>query len=330
MATNIQVRDFLTSRRARLTPEAAGLPVYGGNRRVPGLRREEVALLAGVSVDYYNRFERGNLAGVSASVLDAVARALQLDEAELAHLHDLARAANTAPTKRRRSSPAQLQPAVVRLLDAITDAPAWVRNDRHDILAMNQLGRALYAPVLRDPRRPANTARFLFLDPAARNFFADWAKAASDSVAILRSAAGRNPYDKDLTELVGELSTRSEEFRNRWAAHDVRFHRTGLKRLRHPVVGEFDLEFEAMTLTSDPDLTFVAYTAERGTASADALRMLASWAATQDRERAADETTAHGSPGTSTAEPAEPAAHTPYLDRPGAARRWSAATRKKD
>ena len=284
MAANAQVRDFLTSRRARITPEAAGMPLYGANRRVPGLRREEVALLAGVSVDYYNRLERGNLAGVSDSVLDAIARALHLDEAELAHLHDLARAASTTPTKRRRRSTAQLRPAVVRLVEAMSDVPAWVRNDRHDILTINQLGRALYAPVLRDPRRPANTARFTFLDPAAHDFFGDWQKTASDVVAILRSAAGRNPYDRDLTDLVGELSTRSEEFRTRWAAHDVRFHRTGRKVLRHPVVGELDLEFEAMSLTSDPDLTFVAYTAEPGTASADALRVLASWAATQDRE----------------------------------------------
>lgn len=289
MATDHQVRDFLTSRRARLTPEAAGLPAYGSNRRVTGLRREEVALLSGVSVDYYNRLERGNLAGVSDHVLDAVARALQLDEAELAHLHDLARAANTAPRKRRRTSPATLRPAVVRLVEAMTDVPAWVRNDRHDILTINRLGRALYAPVLADPRRPANTARFVFLDPAAPGFFADWEKTASDTVAILRSAAARNPYDRDLTDLVGELSTRSEEFRARWAAHDVRFHRTGRKTLHHPVVGELDLEFEAMTLTSDPDLTFVAYSAEPGTVSADALRMLASWAATQDQEHPSDQ-----------------------------------------
>jgi transcriptional regulator with XRE-family HTH domain len=288
MATNPQVREFLTSRRARVTPEMAGLPAFGGHRRVPGLRREEVALLAGVSVDYYNRLERGNLAGVSDSVLDAVARALQLDEAERAHLHDLALAASTTPTKRRRSSPVQIRPAVVRLVEAMTDVPAWVRNDRHDILIINRLGRALYAPVLRDTGRPANTARFVFLDPVAHDFFADWEKTASDCVAILRSAAGRNPYDRDLTDLVGELSTRSEEFRTRWAAHDVRFHRTGRKVLRHPVVGELDLEFEAMTLTSDPDLTFVAYTAA-GSASADALSMLASWAATQDHEDAAGE-----------------------------------------
>lgn len=288
MAANVQVRDFLTSRRGRVTPEMAGLPVYGGNRRVPGLRREEVALLAGVSVDYYNRLERGNLAGVSDGVLDSVARALRLDEAEHAHLHDLARAASTTPTKRRRRSPAQARPAVVRLVEAMTDVPAWVRNDRHDILTINRLGRALYAPVLRDQRSPANTARFVYLDPAAHDFFADWDKVAYDVVAILRSAAGRNPYDRDLTDLVGELSTRSEEFRTRWAAHDVRFHRTGRKVLRHPVVGELDLEFEAMTLTSDPDLTFVAYTAEPGSATADALRVLASWAATQDLERTSD------------------------------------------
>lgn len=276
------VREFLASRRARITPDKAGLPAYGGNRRVPGLRREEVALLAGVSVDYYVRMERGNLSGVSHSVLDAVATALQLDEAEREHLFDLARRfAETAPV-RRKHTPQRIRPVVQQVLDAITDAPAWVRNARHDLLAANRLARALYAPLLADPHRPANNARFVFLDPAGRDFFPDWDRAADDIAAMLRSEAGRNPHDKDLTDLIGELTTRSAEFSRRWAAHDVRFHRTGRKCIHHPVVGDLQLNFEAMSLASDPDLTMLVYTADPGTATADALRFLASWAATQE------------------------------------------------
>jgi len=283
MDPRAEIREFLRSRRARITPQQAGLPVYGGNRRVSGLRREEVAMLAGVSVDYYVRMERGNLAGASDSVLEALARALQLDEAEQDHLFDLARKSTATPATRRRSAPKQVSPVIQQVLDAVTEAPAWVRNDRHDILAANLLARALYAPVLADPRRPANTARFVYLDPASMDFYPDWERVADDIAAILRSTAGRNPHDKALTELIGELSTRSETFRTRWAAHDVRFHRTGLKRLHHPVVGDLELNFEAMEFPSDPGLTMVVYTATPGTASADGLKLLASWAATQEQ-----------------------------------------------
>jgi transcriptional regulator with XRE-family HTH domain len=276
-----EVREFLSSRRARITPEQAGLPVYGGNRRVKGLRREEVAMLAGVSIDYYVRMERGNLSGASESVLDALARALQLDEAEREHLFALARAAEPGP-RSRRIPPTTVRPVVQQVLDAITDAPAWVRNDRHDIVAMNRLGRALYAPVLADPRRPANTTRFVYLDPAARDFFVDWDRIANDAAAMLRLEAGRNPHDRKLIELVGELSTRSEVFRKRWASHDVQFHRSGRKRLRHPVVGELDLNYESMELPSEPGLTLNVYTAAPDTPTADGLKMLASWAATQE------------------------------------------------
>ncbi|MGW5160460.1 helix-turn-helix transcriptional regulator [Nonomuraea wenchangensis] len=275
-----EVREFLSSRRARITPEQAGLPVYGGNRRVKGLRREEVAMLAGVSIDYYVRLERGNLSGASDSVLDALARALQLDEAEREHLFALARAAG--PGRRRRATPTRVRPVVQQVLDAITEGPAWVRNGRHDIVAMNQLARALYAPVLADPRRPANTTRFLYLDEAAREFFVDWDRIANDAAAMLRLEAGRNPQDRALIELVGELSTRSELFRRRWASHDVQYHRSGMKRLRHPVVGRLDLDFESMELPSDPGLNLNVYTAARGTPTADGLKLLASWAATQD------------------------------------------------
>ncbi|QYN38959.1 helix-turn-helix transcriptional regulator [Pseudonocardia sp. DSM 110487] len=274
-----EVREFLSSRRARITPEQAGLPAYGGNRRVEGLRREEVAMLAGVSVDYYVRMERGNLSGASESVLDALAHALQLDEAEREHLFTLARTAGTSP-RRRRTTPTTVRPAIQQVLDAITDAPAWVRNGRHDIMAMNRFARALYAPVLADPRRPANTARFVYLDAAAPEFFVDWERVASDAAAMLRLEAGRNPNDPELITLIGELSTRSEIFRQRWASHDVQFHRSGRKRLRHPVVGELDLNFESMELPSEPGLFLNVYTATPGSPSADALKMLASWAAT--------------------------------------------------
>jgi transcriptional regulator with XRE-family HTH domain len=186
-----EIREFLVSRRARITPQHAGLLAYGANRRVKGLRREEVAMLAGVSVDYYTRLERGNLAGASESVLDALARALQLDEAERAHLFDLARAANASPSSRRRPSSNRIRPGVQRVLDAMTGAPAWIRNGRADVLATNALGRALYAPVFDVPARPANTARFTFLSPRAKEFYRDWDRSARDMVAVLRAAAGR-------------------------------------------------------------------------------------------------------------------------------------------
>ena len=284
MDNRAQVREFLISRRERISPAQAGLPAYGGsNRRVKGLRREEVALLAGVSIDYYVRMERGNLTGASDAVLDGIASALQLDEAERAHLFDLARAAQPAPPRQRRRKTSGVTDGIQQILDAITDAPAWVRNARHDMLAANRLARALYAPVLADPRRPANNARFVYLDPAAREFFADWERAADDIAAMLRSEAGSNPHDKQLVELIGELSTRSEEFRSRWAAHNVRFHRTGHKCIHHPVVGILDLDFEAMDFPAHPGLTLLAYTAAAGTPTADSIKMLASWAATAEQ-----------------------------------------------
>ena len=277
------IRDFLTSRRGRISPEQAGLPTFGGHRRVPGLRREEAALLAGVSIDYYTRLERGNLSGVSDSVLESLSRALQLDEAEQGHLFDLARAATAGPRARRGPVQERIRPTVQRLLDAMTGAPAYVRNGRLDILAANPLGRALYAPVFDSPGRPVNTARFTFLNPRSAEFYTDWERVAGDAVAILRASAGANPYDRALTDLVGELSTRSEEFRTRWAAHNVKFHRTGRKRVHHPVVGDLELDFESLDLPADPGLRVTTYTAEPGSASADGLTLLASWAATVDR-----------------------------------------------
>lgn len=278
-----EVKEFLSSRRARLTPDAIGLPVYGGNRRVPGLRREEVAMLTGVSVDYYVRLERGNLAGASESVLDALARTLQLDEAERQYLFDLARAAGPSRRAPKRKS-TEVRPAVRQVLDAMADAPAWVRNGRHDILAANRMGRALYAPVFDDPRTPVNTTRFTYLNPAAREFWRDYDRIANDAASMLRLEAGRNPHDPELMKLVGELSMHSELFRQRWASHDVVFHRSGIKRLHHPVVGDLDLDFESMELPSEPGLVMNVYTAPAGSPSADGLRVLASWAATQEFE----------------------------------------------
>src|SRR5689334_8955001 len=206
MDTKREIQEFLTSRRARLTPTQAGVRTFGsGPRRVPGLRREEVASLAGVSIAYYTKLERGDTAGVSDTVLQSLARALQLDDAERAHLFDLARAVDPAVAPRRRRRPAQqLRPGVQRLLDAIA-TPAYVRNGRMEILGANRLGEALYAQMFAGPRRPVNSARFCFLDAGARTFFVDWEKTADDCVAVLHGEAGRDPYDRDLSDLVGEL-----------------------------------------------------------------------------------------------------------------------------
>ncbi len=278
-----EIRDFLSSRRARITPEQTGLPAYGGNRRVKGLRREEVALLAGISVDYYVRMERGSLAGASRGVLDAVASALQLDEAERRHLSHLARQTGKPGGVRRRRSDQTIRPALQQVLDAITDAPAWIRNGRFDVLAMNPLARALYSPVLVDVRRPANIARFLYLDSeAAQSLFIDYDQIVRDVAAKLRMEAGRNPHDSELIALVGELSTRSELFRQHWASHDVRVIRTGRKRVDHPIVGRLDLDYESMELATDPELYLNVYTAAAGTPTADGLAVLASWAASQE------------------------------------------------
>lgn len=279
MDTRTEVRDFLRTRRERLTPQQVGLPDFGGVRRVKGLRREELALVAGMSVDYYVRLERGNLSGVSESVLESLARALRLDDVEHAHLFDLARTQNASATARRRQPTNRVRPNVQRMLDAMT-APAWVRNGRSDFLAGNALARALYAPLFLDPTGMPNTARFVFLDPRGKEFWRDWYDVAGDMVAVLRAEAARSPYDRGLTDLIGELSTRSEEFRQRWAAHEVMRHRTGLKRVHHPDVGDLDLAYETMELAADPGLVFVVYSAEPGSPSDERLQLLGNLTAT--------------------------------------------------
>lgn len=281
-----EVREFLTSRRAKITPEQAGLP-SGTRRRVPGLRRSEVSALADMSVEYYAKLERGNLAGASPAVLESVARALQLDDAERAHLLHLAQAADgsDALTRPRRRRPArQWTPhrSLQWTLDAITAGPAFVRNGRMDILGTNALARAFYSDVHANPHNQANLARFTFLDSASRRFYPDWGLAADVTVAILRTEAGRNPHDKELHDLVGELSTRSDDFRTRWGAHNVRHHGTGTKNFHHHAVGDLTLAFEGLEMAAEPGLTITIYTAEPGSPSEEGLRLLASWAATQE------------------------------------------------
>jgi transcriptional regulator with XRE-family HTH domain len=294
MDNRADVREFLVSRRAKVAPEAAGV-VGGANRRVPGLRRSEVAALAGVSVEYYAKLERGAIGGASASVLDAVARALHLDDTERAHLLDLARAADGIPssgrTRRRGTRPTAPRASLQWALSAITDGVAFVRDQRQDLLATNALGRAFYSPVIGDGGRTPNLARFQFLDPAARDFYPDWDMFAQMCVAIMRSEAGRDPHDKGLQDLVGELSTRSETFRRLWGAHDVRTHGAGTKRFFHPVVGELTLAYEELAITAEPGQVLLVYTAEPGSPSSERLRLLASWAADATAVPAGDERT---------------------------------------
>jgi len=284
MDNRAEVREFLMTRRAKISPQSVGLPT-GPHRRVAGLRRSEAAALAGVSVEYYAKLERGAIAGASASVLDAVASALRLDDAERAHLLDLARAADGIPTsgrpRRRASRPAAPRPSLQWALDAITEAVAFVRDPRQNLLATNALGRAFYAPVIGDGGRTPNLARFQFLDPAAHDFYPDWDRFAEMCVAVIRAEAGRDPHDKGLQDLVGELSTRSETFRTLWAAHDVRRHGAGVKRFHHPVVGDLTLVYEELAITAEPGRVMLVYSAEPGSPDAERLRLLASWGADQ-------------------------------------------------
>ncbi|MBL0888851.1 helix-turn-helix transcriptional regulator [Myceligenerans indicum] len=285
MSTPQEAREFLVSRRAKVTPDMVGLPA-GGIRRVPGLRRGEVAVLAGVSVEYYTKLERGDLRGVSDEVVGAIASALRLDEAERAHLFDLVRHAN-ARTRARRRTPARtdVRPSLLHLVDSITEGAAVLGNTRSDIVATNTLGRALYDPVFRSQPEPVGYPRFIFLDPASRDFYPDWETVADASVASLRTVAGRDPFDRSITDLVGELSTRSEAFRTRWARHDVRLHIQGVKHMRHPMVGAVELEYNVMELPADVGLNLTVYTAAPGSESQEKLTLLAGWWISQESGR---------------------------------------------
>lgn len=282
MDNRAEVREFLVSRRAKVTPGQVGLPV-GTNRRVEGLRRIEVASLAGVSVEYYTRMERGAISGASPEVLDSLARALLLDEAERTHLFDLAHAASPVarPPRRRNPKTWAPHPSLQWALDAITAGPAFVRNGRMDLLAANALARAFYKDVYDMPGQAPNIARFTFLDPRARDFYPDWDLFAEVTVAILRTEASRDPRNKELHDLIGELSTRSDEFRRLWSAHNVRHHGTGFKTFHHPVVGDITLAFEGLEMAAEPGLTLTIYTAEPGSRSEEATRLLASWGASE-------------------------------------------------
>ncbi len=240
-------------------------------------------MLTRVSVEYYARMERGDLSGVSSQVLDSLSQALRLDEAETDHLHDLARAAAPrSPRPRKSAREHAIRPSLDRLLNAITGTPAWIRDRRTTIVATNPLGRALYAPIINDEKNQANTARFTFFNPEAEVFFPDWERVADDIVGTLRSYAGQSPHDTALTGLIGELATRSDEFRTRWGRHDVRFHRVGIKRIHHPLVGDLVLDYEALDLPADPDWFLFAHTAEPGSPTAERLQLLGSLAATND------------------------------------------------
>ena len=280
-----EVRNFLVSRRAKVTPQQAGLSHYGGNRRVPGLRREEVALLAGVSLDYYSRLEKGNIAGVSDAVLNAISNALNLDEAERAHLHDLARAANSSSTRAGRASSRRVRVGLQLVLDGMVGMPAFVSNGRMDVLAWNDLAAAMYSPMFTAAVSTPNFARFNILDPAAKDFYPDWGKVVETTARMLRTEVGRSPHDTDLSNLIGELSTRSEEFARRWATHDVRLHRAGVKHFRHPDVGELELHYEVLPVSADEGQTLTVYAAEPGSTTAESLQLLSNLAATSRIEQ---------------------------------------------
>ncbi len=278
MASRNDISEFLKTRRARITPAEAGIREFGRARRVPGLKREEVAMLAGVSTEYYARLERGDLRGVSETVLNALARALQLNDAERAHLFDLARTTPIPGSTTRRASQPSVRPSIARLLDTMAATPAYVRNGRFDILLANQPCLALYADVFSRDTLPFNLARFVFLDPAAKDFFVDWERMADDLTSALRVEAGKSPGDSALSLLVGDLATGSEAFATRWARHNVRFHVTSTKRLRSSLVGEIELTGDALDLGDG--LTLIAYTAEQGSRSQEHLDFLTSWALT--------------------------------------------------
>lgn len=282
MDAHQDLSEYLTSRRAKLTPTQAGLPDFGGRRRVPGLRREEVALLAGMSAEYYKRLERGNANGVSEAVIDGVSRALRLDDAEHAHLLDLVRSATAGahPQRRRLAGRSHVTPELQQTIDAMSTVPVFVQNGRLDFVAANRLGVALFSEMLDGARQPANAARFVFLEPRAHDFYQDWESNTRQIVAILRTEAGRSPYDRNLGDLIGELSTRSDLFRRLWGAHDVREHRTGLKSIHHPVVGDLDLTYQSMDLSTNRGLHMLIFSAEPNSPSQDRLQLLANWAET--------------------------------------------------
>ncbi|WP_433455438.1 helix-turn-helix transcriptional regulator [Streptomyces sp. CA-142005] len=295
MNRNGELGDFLRSRRARLRPEDAGAAFGGGARRVPGLRREEVAHLAGVSTDYYARLEQGRHPHVSETVLEAVARALRLDDTERGYLFELARTKPPGTDRHRPAGVPRVRPAIHQMLDVLNDvSPALVLNHRSDVLAVNHLAKALITDFDALPHRDRNFARFVLLHPSARDLFQDWDQIAEAFVASLRLAAGRHPDDRVLNELVGELSIKVPEFSTWWAGHRVDQCAHGTQRLVHPVVGELTLTYETLALPADPDQSIVLYTTEPSSASAETLRLLASWTIPTNTHEAAPSQVPYG------------------------------------
>ncbi|MED5813772.1 helix-turn-helix domain-containing protein [Mycolicibacterium sp. 050232] len=274
------IREFLMSRRAKIAPEQVGL-APGVRRRVPGLRREEAAQIAGVSTEYYTQIERGNVAGVSDEVLQAISRALRLSDDETVHFFDLVRAAagTRTPTRAKRAAVKKLPQGVQALMDGMAGSPAIVMDGNLDILAANPLGQLLYSPLYdRAVGRP-NFARFIFLDSYAAQVFPEWERSADEAVALLQAEAARDPHSAAITQIVGELATQSIEFRTRWAAHNVTAHRHGVKRFGHPEFGDLTLTYNVFEVTATPGLSLVGYTAEPNSPSAQALSIMASWSA---------------------------------------------------
>ncbi|MBD0695312.1 helix-turn-helix domain-containing protein [Streptomyces sp. CBMA123] len=290
MDQRTELSEFLRSRRARLRPEDVGLPEGAGRRRVPGLRREELAQLAGVSTAYYTRLEQGHGENVSAAVLDAIARVLRLGPAERDHLGRLTEPARRRPGRAAAARPQRVRPALRQLLDSMEGVPAYVLGRRLDIIAWNRLGTALLGDYGAMPPEQRNMAWHVFLDPAARALFEDWEGKASDVVGLLRLDAGRYPDDPGLASLVGELSVKSEDFRRLWATYRIKDKAHGTKRLRHPVVGPLSLQYETLRPAGDTDQVLVAYHAEPGSGSAESLRLLASWDATERRAESGGQT----------------------------------------
>lgn len=285
-----QLSEFLKTRRARLSPDEVSTGAFGGQRRVPGLRREELALLAGVSVDYYTRLEQGRARNVSPDILNAVADALRLDPDERTHLHNLAKPASA---RKRPSRPQRVGPEMRQALDALTTVPAYIIGRRLDILAWNDLARLLVADFPALPATERNMARLVFLDETAKDLYPDWETKARDTVSNLRLDAGRHPDDPQLASLVGELSLHSADFRQLWADHTVRGRTRGRKRFIHPQLGELVLDYVAMRAPDDPDMTVMIYSAPPGSDAATSLHLLASLTAptTHDKRSPIDVTT---------------------------------------
>ncbi|GAB2499176.1 helix-turn-helix transcriptional regulator [Streptosporangium sandarakinum] len=279
-----ELADFLRSRRARLTPDRAGLAQDGRARRVPGLRREEAARLAGVSIEYYTRLEQGRAGNPSPEVVEALARALQLDLAEREHLTDLL--ARPTPARRAPVAPQRVRPGLHLMLQTLEHVPAFILGRRTDVLATNRLARAVLTDFDALPVPQRNLTRYYLLDPDARDRVGDWAQIAAETVAILRLEAGRHPHDRRLTDLVGELTLRSPEFTNWWNDHRVLRRTHGTKRYHHPVVGDLHFAYESFQLPDDPDQTLCVYNAEPGSTTAESLRLLSSWTTPGPREHA--------------------------------------------